>query len=115
MTVTITGEPTILTMIHIYHTTPEVQHAVYDGLREGLETYGTRIAGHLSSSIHKSVDGERVTSYSKWDAESSKTLFDNPTALQESLDWFAPLTKDAHGQDAHVYTDIFIYRPVGSL
>lgn len=112
MTVAITGDPTILTMIHSYHTTPEVQQAVFDGLRQGLETYGTRMAGHLSSTIHKSVDGQRVTSYSQWDAEASKALFENPVALKESLDWFAPLTKDAHGQDAHVYSNIFTYTPL---
>lgn len=114
MTVSITGERTILTMIHTYHTTPATQDAVYAGLAQGLETYGTRMAGHLSSSIHKSLDGERVTSYSLWDAEASKALFDNPEALQQSLEWFAPLTKDAHGQDAHVYGEVFIYQPPGS-
>lgn len=34
--------------------------------------YGTKIAGHLSSSIYKSLDGLRVTSYSQWDQERSK-------------------------------------------
>lgn len=69
------------------------------------------MAGHLSSTIHKSLDGLRVTSYSQWDSVASKALFDNPEALQESLDWFAPLTAKAIGQDAHVYGELSIYRP----
>lgn len=111
MSIEITGGADIVTMIHIYETTPDTQQSVFDGLREGLEAYGRRMAGHLSSSIHMSLDGARVASYSQWDREGSKALFDDPTALQQSLDWFAPLTRDAHGQDAHVYGEIFQYRP----
>lgn len=111
MPITISGHASVLTMIHSYHTTAETQQTVYDGLCQGLEIYGTRMAGHLSSSIHKSLDGERVTSYSQWDAEASRALFENPAALQQSLDWFAPLTQAAHGQDAHVYGPIFLYTP----
>lgn len=98
-----------LTMIHVYETLPEDQQAVYDGLREGLRLYGARMAGHLSSSIHKSLDGTRVTSYSQWDAEKSKLLFEDPAALQESLEWFAPLTKRAARQESHLYGEIFTY------
>lgn len=111
MPVEITGEANIMTMIHIYETTSETQQSVFDGLNEGLKTYGARMAGHLSSSIHKSLDGSRVASYSQWDQVQSRALFDDPAALQQSLDWFAPLTKDAHGQDAHVYGEIAQYRP----
>ena len=111
MTISITGSGAILTMIHAYETTPETQQAVYDGLREGLSLYGGRMAGHISSSIHRSLDGQRVTSYSQWDAVASKALFEDPAALKQSLEWFAPLTRDAHGQDAHVYGDVFLYEP----
>jgi len=111
MTIEITGAGQVLTMIHVYETTPETQVAVYDGLCEGLRRYGTRMAGHLSSSIHRSLDGLRVTSYSQWDREASRALFENPAALQESLEWFRPLTAGATGQDAHVYGEIFTYRP----
>jgi len=109
--VLIKAEPSVLTMIHVYHTEPDGQQVVYDGLLQGLETYGERMAGHLSSTIHKSLDGLRVTSYSQWDAVASKALFDNPEALQKSLDWFTPLTAKAVGQDAHVYGELSIYRP----
>jgi len=109
--VMITTDPNVLTMIHVYYTDADGQQAVYDGLRQGLEKYGRRMAGHLSSTIHKSLDGLRVTSYSQWDAVASKALFDNPDALQESLAWFAPLTAKATGQDAHVYGELSIYRP----
>lgn len=61
-------------MIHTYNTTPEHQQAVFDGLVQGLQTYGARMAGHLSSSIHKGLDGLRVTSYSQWDPGSSKAF-----------------------------------------
>ncbi|MFO6447728.1 hypothetical protein ACLBKU_11335 [Erythrobacter sp. NE805] len=110
-TATIDPAAGVLTMIHVYHTQPETQRKVYDGLREGLARYGRRMAGHLSSTIHMSLDGLRVTSYSQWDPEASKALFDDPAALQESLDWFAPLTADAVGQDAHVYLELDVYRP----
>ena len=111
MAIQITGEPGVLTMIHTYHTTPESQQSVFDGLRQGLRLYGARMAGHLSSSIHNSFDGLRVTSYSQWDAVASKAFFQDPKALQQSLDWFAPLTSAAIGQDAHVYGEVASYQP----
>jgi hypothetical protein len=55
------------------------------------------MAGHITSSIHKSLDGLRVTSYSQWDAEASRALFENEAALAESLAWFAPLTASRAG------------------
>lgn len=61
-------------MIHTYNTTPKHQQAVFDGLVQGLQTYGARMAGHLSSSIHKGLNGLRVTSYSQWDPEASKAF-----------------------------------------
>ena len=111
MTVSITGQPDILTMIHAYHTTPETQQAVFDGLVEGLGLHGHLMAGHLSSSTRKSLDGLRVTSYSQWDAQASRALFENPAALQQSLEWFAPLTSAATGQDAHVYGQVTSWQP----
>jgi len=110
--ITIDSTSSVLTMIHAYTTTPEHQQTVFDGLVQGLQSYGGRMAGHLSSSIHKSLDGLRVTSYSQWDPQASKALFEDPKALQQSLDWFAPLTKDAVGQDAHVYGDIYTYTAI---
>jgi hypothetical protein len=109
--ITIDSKASVLTMIHAYTTAPEDQQSVFDGLVEGLELYGNRMAGHLSSSIHKSLDGTRVTSYSQWDPELSKALFDDPRALKQSLDWFAPLTSKATAQDAHVYENIHTYIP----
>lgn len=107
----VANDPAVLTMIHVYDTTAETQQAVFDGLRAGLEQYGARMAGHLTSSLHKSLDGVRVTSYSQWDRERSRALFDDPAALHESLAWFAPLVREAAGQDAHLYGEIFVYAP----
>ncbi|MBC7805729.1 MAG: hypothetical protein H7145_06210 [Akkermansiaceae bacterium] len=108
--ISIGQDATVLTMIHVYETSPERQQSVYDGLIEGLRLYGRRMAGHLSSSIHKSLDGLRVTSYSQWDVEGSKALFENPAALAGSLAWFAPLISNASRQDSHLYGDISTYQ-----
>jgi len=105
----IARNPAILTMIHSYTTEAATQESVYQGLLEGLRLYGKRMAGHIGSTIHKSLDGQRVTSYSQWDAVASKALFENPAALAESLAWFAPLTAAATGQDAHVYGELTVY------
>lgn len=75
MTISISDSHKVLTMIHVYDTTPETQAQVFDGLVEGLQTYGKRMAGHVSSSIHRSLDGSKVTSYSQWDPVASKALF----------------------------------------
>lgn len=105
----ISPDPAILTMIHSYTTEAATQDQVYRGLLEGLRLYGKRMAGHIGSTIHKSLDGQRVTSYSQWDAQASRALFEDPRALAESLAWFAPLTAAATGQDAHVYGQLEIY------
>lgn len=111
MPIEITGDRRIVTMIHVYDTDPDKQDEVFRGLSEGLKAYGKRMAGHISSSIHKSVDGTKVTSYSQWDGEASKALFENPEALRESLAWFAPLTSAAKSQESHLYSEIFTYLP----
>lgn len=109
---TIANRPDVLTMIHVYETTPATQQAVYDGLIAALDRYGSQMAGHISSNIHKSIDGMRVTSYSQWDRDGSKALFENPTVLQETMAAVAPYVKDAAGQDSHLYNEIAIYTPV---
>ena len=65
------------------------------------------MAGHISSNVHLSRDGTRVTSYSQWDAAESRKLFDDPAVLGPTLDAFKPYIELATGQDFMMYDVLF--------
>ena len=101
--IAIKPDPAVLTVIHAYTVPAADQRELADRLIEAIETFGPSMAGHLSSSVHLSRDGTRVTSYSQWDAVASRTLFDDPAVLGATLDAFKPYIALATGQDFAMY------------
>jgi hypothetical protein len=104
---TLTIDKGIITVIHAYHVPKEKQKQLSDQLCEAIEKYGKQMAGHITSNVHVSLDGTRVTSYSQWDREASKALFDNPDVLGKTMAWFAPYVGDATSQDFMMYDLVF--------
>jgi Antibiotic biosynthesis monooxygenase len=108
--ISISTDASIVTVIHAYTVAPANQHSLASNLVEAIEKYGETMAGHISSNVHLSKDGTRVTSYSQWDAQDSKALFDNPEVLNKTLAQFVPYIKDATGQDFMMYEVFFSKR-----
>jgi Antibiotic biosynthesis monooxygenase len=104
--ISITVDPSVFTVIHAYEVSPEHQKELAAKLVEAIELFGHSMAGHISSNVHLSKDGKRVTSYSQWDAQESKALFDDPAVLNQTLGQFAPYIGHATGQDFAMY-DVF--------
>ncbi|MBC8141163.1 MAG: antibiotic biosynthesis monooxygenase [Armatimonadetes bacterium] len=109
--ITLQPNPDVITVIHVYYVSPENQQAVSDGLIEAINQFGTQMAGHLSSSVHKSIDGGCVTSYSQWDKEGSKPLFSNKEVFDKTNASFAPYVQLAIRQEAHLYEVVSSYIP----
>jgi Antibiotic biosynthesis monooxygenase len=105
--VSISKDPSVVTVIHAYEVAPEHQQELAQKLVEAIERFGTSMAGHLSSNVHLSMDGKRVTSYSQWDAVESKALFDDPAVLGRTLEQFKPYIGHALGQDFAMYQVFF--------
>ncbi len=105
--IAIQPDPSVLTVIHAYTVEPQHQRELAERLVEAIEKFGPSMAGHISSNVHLSKDGTRVTSYSQWDAEDSRRLFDDPAVLGPTLDAFKPYVARATGQDFMMYDVMF--------
>jgi Antibiotic biosynthesis monooxygenase len=105
--ISIAPDASIVTVIHAYTVAPSDQKKLAAQLVEAIERFGPSMSGHISSNVHLSKDGTRVTSYSQWDAVESKKLFDDPAVLGPTLEAFKPYIGLATGQDFMMYDVLF--------
>jgi hypothetical protein len=105
--ISITTDASIVTVIHAYTVATADQKELADQLVQAIERFGPSMPGHISSNVHLSKDGTRVTSYSQWDSVESKKLFDDPAVLGPTLDAFKPYIGLATGQDFMMYEVLF--------
>ena len=59
----------IVTLINVHICKPEDQEQLVTLLQEGIETIYSRVPGFISASIHKSLDGVRVTNYAQYESQ----------------------------------------------
>jgi len=78
-----------LTLINVFTVQLENQQELVDLLILATEDSVTKIAGFISSSLHKSLDGSKVTMYAQWKSiEDYQNMRNNPTAspyLEQAL------------------------------
>jgi quinol monooxygenase YgiN len=78
-----------LTLINIFTVDPANQQKLVDLLIAATEESVTKIAGFISSSLHKSLDGTKVTMYAQWRSLTDyQNMRNNPTAspyLEQAL------------------------------
>jgi hypothetical protein len=73
----ITNDPSVITQINIFTTTPENQQALIDILAEAAQA-SSQVPGWRSASLHRSLDGLRVVNYAQADGpEAMKAVFDH--------------------------------------
>lgn len=66
---TISAENNYLTLINIFKVAPENQQKLVDLLILATDGSITKIDGFISSSLHRSLDGTKVTMYAQWESE----------------------------------------------
>jgi quinol monooxygenase YgiN len=87
---TISTENKYLTLINVFTVDPSNQQKLIDLLTLATDGSVKNITGFISSSLHKSIDGTKVTMYAQWRSmEDYQNMRNNPTAspyLQQALE-----------------------------
>jgi quinol monooxygenase YgiN len=86
---TISTDNNFLTLINVFTVDPSNQQKLVDLLILATEGSVSKVAGFISSSLHKSIDGTKVTMYAQWRSmEDYQKMRNNPIAspyLQQAL------------------------------
>ena len=78
---TITKENKFLTLINVFTVEPANQQQLVDLLTKATNDSVRMIDGFISSSLHRSVDGTKVTMYAQWKSmEHYQNMRNNATA-----------------------------------
>jgi quinol monooxygenase YgiN len=79
--VAITEQAPLCTFINVFTVVPEKQQQLLDLLIEVTEQVMKKQPGFVSASLHKSLDGVRVTNYAQWESkEAFEAMLRNPEA-----------------------------------
>ncbi len=85
---TISSSRKLLTLINVFTVEPANQQRLLELLARATET-SVRQPGFISSSLHRGLDGTKVTMYAQWrSAEDYQAMRENPAPLpyfQEAL------------------------------
>ena len=77
---TISTERDVVTLVNVFTVKPEDQQGLVDVLAEAAATMKT-IHGYVSSNLHKSLDGTKVTNYVQWESvKDFEAMLENPEA-----------------------------------
>src|ERR1700736_844271 len=86
---TISTSRKLVTLINVFTVEPENQRQLLELLARATETSGRHAAGFISASLHRSLDGTKVTMYAQWRTVADyQAMRENPAPLpylQEAL------------------------------
>ena len=86
---TISKEANFLTLINVFIVDPVNQQELVDLLTLATDSSVRKVTGFISSSLHRSIDGTKVTMYAQWKSiEDYQNMRNNSTAspyLEEAL------------------------------
>lgn len=86
---TISKEANFLTLINVFTVDPDNQQKLVELLTLATESTIVNVAGFISCSLHRSIDGTKVTMYAQWKSmEDYQNMRNNATAspfLDEAL------------------------------
>ncbi len=78
---TISKEANFLTLINVFTVEPINQQKLVNLLTLATESTVRKVAGFISSSLHRSIDGTKVTMYAQWKSiEDYQNMRNNATA-----------------------------------
>src|SRR4029077_19629802 len=67
-TLTISTENKYLTLINVFTVNPANQQKLMDLLTRATESTVSHVKGFISSALHGSLDGKKVTMYAQWES-----------------------------------------------
>jgi quinol monooxygenase YgiN len=98
-----------ITLINVFTVEPVNQQRLVDLLTRATESSVNRAPGFISSTLHRSIDGTKVTMYAQWrSAEDYQAMRQDPGAL--------PLLEEALGIatfEPGIYEIVKTFRPAG--
>jgi quinol monooxygenase YgiN len=79
---TISKNARIVTLINVFTVDPANQRQLIELLRRATITSVIHVAGFISASLHRSLDGTKVTMYAQWrSVEDYQAMRENPAPL----------------------------------
>jgi quinol monooxygenase YgiN len=79
---TIALNPKLVTLINVFTVEPANQPQLIELLARATETSVRHAPGFISSSLHRSLDGTKVTMYAQWrSVEDYQAMRENPAPL----------------------------------
>src|SRR5437868_14614650 len=86
---TISAKSDVMTLINVFTVEPASQRRLVELLTEATEVSVRRAPGFVSASLHRSLDGTKVTMYAQWrSVEAYQAMRQDPAPLpflQEAL------------------------------
>ena len=80
--ITISKENKVITLINIFTVDPAKQQQLVDLLTQATESSVRHVAGFISASLHRSLDGAKVAMYAQWrSAEDYQAMRQDTAAL----------------------------------
>jgi quinol monooxygenase YgiN len=79
---TISLSPRLVTLINVFSVEPANQQRLLELLARATETSVRHAPGFISSSLHRGLDGTKVTMYAQWrSVEDYQAMRENPAPL----------------------------------
>jgi quinol monooxygenase YgiN len=79
---TISLSPKLITLINVFTVEPANQQQLLELLARATETSVRHARGFISSSLHRGLDGTKVTMYAQWrSVEDYQAMRENPAPL----------------------------------
>jgi HD-like signal output (HDOD) protein len=96
----ISTEQPVFTLITVHHCTAENQPQLTALLTEAANSIYRHLPGFASASVHRSLDGVRVTNYAQWRTRAEFEAVRGNPAVAPFIEQVRALISDA---DAHLY------------
>lgn len=101
----ITTDKNLVTHINVLTVSPENQQQLVDLFVEAAQSTIRKFPGYISSNVHKSLDGTKVTTYTQWRSQADfEAVLQSPEAAQE----FQALAQLGTSFDSHFYEVVFV-------
>jgi quinol monooxygenase YgiN len=102
-----TDQP-VFTLISVHHCTAENQEQLTNLLIEAANNIYRHLPGFVSASVHRSLDGLRVTNYAQWRTQNDFEAVRNHPDVEPFIAQVRPLLS---GFDAHLYEVVAVAKP----
>jgi quinol monooxygenase YgiN len=103
--VTISQDNDVVTLINVFTVAPEDQQRLVEVLADATQAVMKEQPGFVSASIHRSLDGSRVTNYAQW---RSREAFETMLRNREAAEHMGEAARIAERFEPHLYEVSFV-------